>query len=418
MPSIMDRDLDPRELTSRKRRRIVAVAIAIAAIAFSFAATVQWLRPSVRRTDVQLARVERGSIDATVQASGTLTPAAEQVISSPVEARVLRILRHPGDRVKAGDALIELDTAASRLDVERINGSIAGKESEAAQLRLTLEDHLANVRADLEQKKLDADIFRYKAEQNARLHREGLVSAQDDLAAATAAKKSDIELAQLRDALVRAQRSGEAQLASIASQLDTLRKERDESQRQLTLAMMRADRDGVVTAMVDDAGTTLRRGDVVARIADLSAYRVDASISDLHASEIAAGMPVRVRVDEATTLRGQVSSIEPRIENGIMKFHVALNEPGEAKLRNNLRVDVFVVTGHRDGVLRVQRGALGTADREDVYVLRGSNLVRTPVRWGLAGEQYIEPLDALHDGDQIAISNMNDYQGVKELRLR
>src|SRR5579859_4661232 len=137
----MDREIDPQAIKWRARRRLIAVCIAIAAIAFFFAATVQWLRPSVRRRDVQLARVERGSIDATLQASGTVSPAAEQVISSPVEARVLRIVHRPGDRVRAGDELIELDTAASRLDVERIDGSITAKESEQAQLRLTLEDH-------------------------------------------------------------------------------------------------------------------------------------------------------------------------------------------------------------------------------------------------------------------------------------
>ena len=217
MPPDMDRDLDAQVLTSRKRRRIITAAIALFAIVFFFAATVQWLRPSVRRSDLQIARVQRGSIDAMLQASGTLTPAAEQVISSPVEARVLRIVRHPGDRVRAGDALIELDTAASRLDVERIDGSITAKQSEGAQLRLTLEDRLATLRADIEQKRLDGDIFRYKAQQNARLHKEGLVSEQDDLAAATAAKKADIELAQLREAFGRAQRSGQAQLAATFS---------------------------------------------------------------------------------------------------------------------------------------------------------------------------------------------------------
>jgi len=162
----------------------------------------------------------------------------------------------------------------------------------------------------------------------------------------------------------------------------------------------------------------LHKGDIVARIADLSSYRVDATISDLHASEIAAGMPVRVRVDETTTLNGAISSVEPRIENGIVKFHVRLDQPDASKLRNNLRVDVFAVTGHRDNALRVQRGALGGGDREDVYVVHGNNLLRTPVRWGLAGDQFLEPLEGLREGDEVVISNMNDYQGVKELRLK
>ena len=414
----MDREISPEVRKSRTTRRVLTIGIAAAALLFFFAATIQLLRPSVKRNDVQIARVERGSIDATLQASGTVVPAAEQLISSPVEARVLRIVRRPGDRVRAGDELMELDTTGSRLDVDRVAGSIVSKESEVAQQRLRVEETLATLRAQIEQKQLDVEIYRYKAEQNARLHKEGLVSAQENLAAATAAKKSQIELKQLQEALIRAQRSGAAEVGAIHAQLDTLRKERDQSQRQLTLALMRAERDGVVTSMIEDAGATVRRGDVVARIADLSAYRVDATISDLHAARVTAGMPVIVRLDDVATTTGTISSIDPRIENGIVKFHVALDDRGNAKLRNNLRVDVFVVTERRASVLRVRRGALGQGDREEIYVVRNNTAVRTPVQWGLVGAQYIEPRAGLREGDQVLISNMTDYAGVKELRIK
>src|SRR6476659_6613249 len=114
----MDREIAPEVRRRRMLRRVATVVIALAAIAFSFAATVQYLRPSVRRTDLQFARVERGSVDATLQGSGTIVPAVEQVVSSPVEARVLRIEHRPGDHVHAGDELMTLDTSASKLDVD------------------------------------------------------------------------------------------------------------------------------------------------------------------------------------------------------------------------------------------------------------------------------------------------------------
>ena len=414
----MDREIAPDVRRRRMLRRVAAVVIAVAAIAFSFAATVQYLRPSVKRNDLLFARVERGSVDATLQGSGTIVPAVEQVVSSPVDARILRIERRAGDHVHAGDELMTLDTSASRLDVDRLSGSLATKQSEQAQLRLQLDETLANLRAQIEQKKLDSEIFHLKAEQNAKMHAEGLVSKSDDLMAATAAKKSDIELAQLGEALVRAQRSSVAQLAAIASDLNTLKKERDQSQRQFDLAMMRADRDGVVTSIVTDSGSTIHRGDIVARLADLSSFAVDASISDLHASELAAGMPVDVRIDDDSTLPGTISSIEPRIENGAVKFHVALDDRSNRKLRNNVRVDVYPITSRRTNVLRVRRGALGSTLREDVYVVRGSELVRASVQWGLAGQQYMQPLSGLAAGDEVVISNMNDYAGVRTLRLK
>ena len=414
----MDREISPDVRRRVLVKRVVTATVAVAAIVFSFAATVSWLRPSIRRQDIQTAAVERGPVDATLQASGTIIPAVEQVVSAPLDSRVLRIVRRAGDRVRAGDELVALDTSASRLEVERLDDRVAQKESETAQTRLKLEETLASLRAQIEQKKLDGEIVRYKAEQNEKLHREGLVAATENLAAATAAKKSDIELAQLRDALARAQRTGDAELTAASMELRTLRNDRDESRRQLTLAMMRADRDGVVTSIVQDAGATIRRGDVVARIADLSSYRVTASISDIHAAELAPGQRVRVKLDDATSIAGRISSIDPRIDNGVAKFTVDLDQPSHPKLRNNVRVDVFVIVGRRDDVLRLRRGTLGQSDSEDVFVVRGDELVRTTVRWGLAGEETLEVRNGLREGDEVAISNMNDYAGVQRIRTK
>ncbi|HVR39414.1 MAG TPA: HlyD family efflux transporter periplasmic adaptor subunit [Thermoanaerobaculia bacterium] len=414
----MDREITPDVRRRRVARRVAVAAITIAAAIFFLAATLDWLRPSVRRRDVRIARVDRGAVDATLQASGTVVPAFEQVVSSPVEARVLRVVRRAGDRVQAGDPLLTLDTSASRLDFDRLEERLARKENESLQLRIRLEDSIASQRAQIEQRKLDAEIFHLRAQQNARLFREGLVSEQDNLAAAAAAKKSDIELAQLADALVRSQRNASAQLEAAEMDVRLLRRERDESRRQLDLAMMRADRAGIVTWSLQEEGATVRRGDVIARIADLSAFRVTATISDIHSSSLGNNMPVRVRLDETTTVSGRIASVDPRIENGVARFSVELDARAHPKLRNNLRVDVFVVTGRRENVLRVARGNLAPSAREEVFVIRGDDAVRVPVRFGLAGEEHIEITNGVDAGDQVVISDMSEYAEVKKLKLK
>lgn len=413
----MDRDIAPEELRRRTVKRVAVVAIAIAAVAFTFAATVEWLRPSVKRRDLQIARVERGPVEATLQAGGTVVPLLEQVVSSPVEARVLRIGRRAGDTVHKGDELLSLDTSASRLDADRLGEQVAQKESTGTNLRLQLDETLANLRAQIEQKKLDAEILHYTAEQRMRLREAGLIAAQDALAAAAAAKKSDIELRQLGEALKRSERSRDVQLAASAKELGLSRREWEESRRQLALAMMRADDDGVLTWIIPEVGATVRRGDVLARIADLSSYRVISTISDIHAAKLSRGMRAKVRLDDTTLVAGTIDSVDPRIENGVVRFFVTLDEPAHPRLRNNLRADVYVVTARRGDAQRVRRGALGQSDVEEVFVIRGERAVRTTVRYGLAAQDEIEVVSGAGIGDQIVISNMNDYTGIKELKL-
>jgi HlyD family secretion protein len=412
----MDRDIT-HEAKRRNLRRIAIALVAVTAAASSLAATVEWLRPSLDRNDVLLARVGRGSVEATLQASGTVVPLVEQVVSSPVEARVLRVGRRAGATVRAGDELLTLDTGAARLDLERLGDRVSLEQSENEQLRLRLDENIESLRAQLEQKKLDAEIVHYTATQKQKLRSEGLTADADALAAQAIARKTDIELRQLQDQLRRAEQTRIAQLAAARNELTSAIRDREESRRQLDLAMLRADRDGVLTWVVPEVGATVRRGDVVARIADLSAYRVVASISDVHASRIGPGMRAWVKLD-GETLGGVVDSVDPRIESGVMKFSVTLDAPAHARLRNNLRADVLVVTGRRSDTLVVRRGALGRSSASHAFVLRGDTLVRVPVRFGLGGDETIEITDGLAAGDQVAINDMTDYEDIDTVRIK
>lgn len=412
----MDREIDPQERRRRMARRVVIVLVALGAVAFLVAASVEWLRPSLERRTLQTARVARGVIESTLDAAGTVIPLSEEVVSSPVEARVVRVGRRAGDRVRAGDPLLTLDTAAAALDAARLGDRLAQQESAHAELRLRLDESVAGLRAQLERKLLDAEIDRYTAEQKAKLSAAGLVAENEMLAAQAAAKKSRIEIDQLREAIERATRSRDAQLVAATAATATVRRELHESRRQLDLAMLRAGRDGIVTSILDEAGATVRRGETIARIADLSAYRVEGSISDVHAARLAAGQRAYVILDGAT-LGGVLESVDPRITNGVVRFQVRLDEPSHAALRNNLRVEIAIVTAQRANALVVRRGALGRSGGNHVFVVRGGEAVRAPVRFGLAARDAIEIVTGLSEGDEVVISDTSDYEEISKIRL-
>jgi len=413
----MDRDIAPEERKRRILRIVATTVVAIAASAFLLSATVEWLRPAMRRKSVQFARVERGPIESTLEAGGTVVPLVEQVVSSPVEARVLRVGRRAGEQVKVGDELLTLDTSASKVEAARLNDLLSQRENAASELRLRLDEGIANLEAQIEQKKLDAQIASYNADQKAKLRAEGLIAEQDALMAAATKKKTDIELRQFGEALRRAHHSRDAQLSSARADRSMALRDREESRRQLELAMLRADRDGVLTSIVNEVGATVRRGDILARIADLSAYRVEATISDVHAARLSAGMRARTML-EGAVLGGTIESVDPRIVSGVVKFYIRLDEPAHSRLRNNLRVDVAVVTGSRNGGLVVRRGALGRSSRLQAFVVQGDEAVRTPVRFGLASHDRIEILEGLKEGDEVVISDISEFEDVNVVKLK
>jgi HlyD family secretion protein len=362
--------------------------------------------------------VDRGVVEGVVEASGTVVPAFARALSSPIEARVVKILMRPGARVRQGDAILELDTSATRLDLERLEDKLAQKTNDEQQARLSLSRSLTDLKSRIERQRLDAQILDYRAEQNRKLHGEGLVSEAALRAAEVEAKKAGIELRQLADSVADTERSTAAQLAGIALERQTLGKERDEARHQLDLATTRSDQSGVLTWVIPEEGATVRRGDVLARVADLASFRIEATVSDIHAAHLAAGLPVRVKLDERD-LPGRVASVQPAIENGTVKFTVDLADSGNAKLRDHLRVDVFVVTAEKGSVLRLVKGPYAKdGAAEQVFVVVGGRAVRREVRFGAEGEDRFEVLSGLALGDEVIVSDMKDYLDLTQIQLR
>lgn len=414
----MDRELDASFRRRQIWRRVGWTGGSLALIAAVLLLLPGWLRPSLERDRLRLGKVDRGPVEGVIEASGTVIPAFEGVLSSPVEARVEKILKRPGEVVKAGEEILKLDTSASRLAFERLQDQLSKKVNEQLQLRLSLEKQLSDLRGRIESGRLDAEGAEYRAEQNRKLRGDGLVSEQTLRAAEVEAKKARIELSQLEQSVRDARRSTEAQLQGLDLDLAILRKDLDEARRQLDLATTRSDRSGVLTWVVPQEGATIQRGEVIARIADLDSYRVEATVSDIHASSLRPGLPARVVLDHKPIVNGRLSQIYPTIENNAVKFTAELDDPRHSTLRNNLGVDVLVVTGSRPNALRVPKGPfIQGGVIQKVFVIEGGRAVRRDVRLGVTGYDYFEILDGLAEGDEVILSDMKDYLHLEQVKL-
>src|SRR6266568_956610 len=113
----MDRVIDRRsQLITQVKRWAVILAIAFAAATIYLWAS-GWIQPAIDRSALQIATVDDGPIEATMSASGTVVPEFEGVLSSPLDARVLKILKRAGSPVRKGEPIISLDVSESLLAV-------------------------------------------------------------------------------------------------------------------------------------------------------------------------------------------------------------------------------------------------------------------------------------------------------------
>ena len=73
----MDREISSTERRRRLARRLGLTAAVIAVLMVLLILVFNWIRPSVRREDLRTALVERGPVEATISASGSVMPAYE-----------------------------------------------------------------------------------------------------------------------------------------------------------------------------------------------------------------------------------------------------------------------------------------------------------------------------------------------------
>lgn len=414
----MDRPVDPAVRRRRKLRRLLLPAAAVAAGLALIALLTGWLQPSVRRDRIRIATVDRGEITATLDASGLVVPEIEALLTAPVATRVVRILKTAGAEVAPGEAIVVLDDRDAQREVARLEEQISLRENERRQTNLELARTRNELSTQREIKLLEQESARFELKRNREFFAMGLIVQDEVRKSETDVERTVIELRHLDALLANAEQDLAARRDRLALEIAALERDRDRARDRLERTTVAAERAGIVIWTVTTEGAAVAEGEPVARVADLSAFRVEATLSDVLARRLTVGLPATVRSGEER-LAGRVRKIHPTVVNGVVTFEVELAAKNHPILRPNLRVDVHAVTDRRSSALRLRRGPLLSVDgRDAVFVLQGERAIRRPVTIGLTNFELYEITDGLAAGDKVIISDMSDYRNMKEVKLR
>ncbi len=413
----VDRPLDPDVTRRQNRRRLALGGTALSVAVAGFLWLPSLVSPRIARDAIRTAVVESGAVDSTISATGLVVPAVEQVITSPVDARVMRVIERAGAKLAPGQPILELDVSQARLTVDKLTQDLSIKANAQAQKRLALAKSLIDLEGRAEVKALQLASLEAQLQRDKQMSAEGLLSLEllkrSELAAAQAA----IELKQLRAERDNAQAANRTELEGLDLEIAKLRGEETEARRQLDLASPRASRAGVLTWVITEEGVSVTKGQALARVADFATFRVDASVSDVHARRLVIGQPATVRIGDER-LEGNVAAINPTVVNGTIAVAIALAEPSSPLLRSNLRADVEIVTARQPRTLRVRRGPFATGEgTQPVFVVRGDRAYRVPVSFGISSADFFEVRDGLSLGDEVIVSDMREYARLERIRI-
>jgi len=407
--------------TTQRRRRLrtwllgIGAVLAVLGAALGLRTVVQ---PSLRRVDILTARVETGDVDAALTAAGTVIPGREAVLVSPIQSTIRRVALVVGARVQPGQTILELDkdlaaSALAKLDDEQLRN-----QNKNAQLTLTLARSLTDLLAQQQAQDLRVSSLQSALRDEQHLLEIGGGTAEAVRQAELNLRTARLEATRLRQQLTNQQLASRADRRELGFTVSMQQRSIAEQAAKLRQADISSQLPGVLTWVNDNLGATVQAGDALARVADLSRFRVRATISDTYADQLHPGDAVLVRLGPGNDLRGTVASISPAVEKGVVTFYAILANDHHPALRANLRADVFVVTRAHRGVLRLKNGPFYQGGQEQpVFVLAAGRAVRRVVRFGDSNADYVQVLSGLQVGEEVVISDTKGYVDTPSLTI-
>lgn len=413
----MDRAISTATQSRRKLRCWLLALAGLGFVAVALLAFRSVLQPGISRRHFLTATAETGDIEASLTAAGLIIPGHEAVITSPIQSSIRRVVVQVGEKVQPGQPILELDKDLTSSTLAKLQDEQQQNRNKNSQLQLSLEKALNDLRSQQQVQQVRVRSLQSALRYEQYLLKIGGGTTESVRQAELNLKVANLELQRLHEQIRNQQAANAADVRELGFTMQIQDRSIAELAGKLAQADISSQQPGVLTWVNEDIGAAVQQGDPLARVADLSSFRVRATISDTYADALHPGDAVVVRLNGAD-LRGTISTVSPAAEKGTVAFYANLQQNHHPALRSNLRVDVFVVTSTQRNVLRVKNGAFYQGGKEQpVFVLHDGKAERRLVRFGESNLDYVQVLSGLRPGDEIVVSDMKEYQDTPSLSI-
>ena len=386
-------------------------------------------RKANRATDVRMEAVGRRDLVAAVTSSGQIEAKSQVSLSSEVTARILKIHVKEGDMVKAGELLVELDQAQFKGAVDRSEAGLAQANAATVQATANRDQAKRGLDRQRELKKTSPNLVTDEsvelADQTFKVAEANLKSSQAQMAQATASVK------EAKDNLARTML-----YSPIAGRVVRL-----------------AVQEGEVAV----PGTFSKETGLLMRIADLSVILAKVKVDETDIVRLALNDSVSVTIDafpdtafvgrvtkignSATTATTTGTSTDKAVD---FEVEVTLANPPH-DVRPDLSMTSRIITSVRKGALSIPiigltaRALPNTAgdanaatpiaatapampgdttrkkakEQEGVFVVQNGIARFRPVKVGITGDDYVEVLDGLKEGETVVAGT---YQAIRDMK--
>ena len=386
------------------RKTIAVTALSLlTALTFSCSKKPEAVTPKLPLVkDVKIEKVQLTTIDDLYDATGTVRSKTTSIVSSRIIGSIIAVRVHEGERVRAGQVLVEIDSRDADAQLQKAQAGMREAADTLEEIeRNTNAAQSAKAAAEANQALAASTFNRYKA-----LFERRSVSPQEFDEVQAKHKVADAE----------AERANRM-LSSLAARKNQALAKIDQSKAGVVSAQISASYarvtspiNGVVTARHVDAGTMAAPGAPLVTIEDDSQYRLEAAVEETRIGHIQANDQVQVRIDAlgGLELTGRVSEIVPAADPASRTHTVKIDLPGQPLLRSGSYGRASFAAGQKQAITVPLRAVIERGQLVSVFVVDDSGTAR--VRLIKTGKTYgdrVEVLTGLSEGERIVVDRID-----------
>ena len=398
---------------------------------------------------VTVEAVKQRDLEAVVSASGKIKAKRQVNISADRMGRVVRLAVEEGDRVKAGQFLLQIDPRMLKTAVQRGQANLDAQRQRLQSANVAIEGARVSLKQAQDTLKRQQDLWKDKL-----TTREALEQAENNVSL----RESDLK--RLVSEAAAAEQQIQGNVADLAS-----------AQHDLSLVTVESPIDGIIVRRNIEEGETAvmgtmnQPGTVLLTVADMSVIEAEIEVDETDIPTVHIGQQTKVTIDALPdkVFAGKVtevgnSPIQATATSGSRQatnFKVVVTLDGQIpEVRPGFTCTADITTATRKGVLSVPIQAMTVrelvfdasgkivkepkTDRrrrasvepnvsaeelktgqtkketEGVFVVRGDKAEFVPVKTGIAGDKYFEVLSGAKEGDQVITGPFNSVRDLQD----
>jgi HlyD family secretion protein len=404
------------------RKTLMGLAAAgglVVALVLLWPAVQRWARAeqSVDLSRLQVATVVRGDLERDVAAQGRVVAANHPKLYSPAQGIVTLAVK-PGASVKAGQVLATLASPDLESSLKQERSRLESLESELSRTDLSTRQQNQADEQTLKLRRVRLEAARRDLDRAEKLRTDGLLNQVDYERAKDAVRVAEVELEQAEGGGKLGHEARDFEVQDRRRQIDRQRLVVADLERRVGELSLRAPFDGMVATIEVQNRDAVGPNAPILTIVDLSQFEVEAQIPETYAEESTPGTPAVVSYG-GRDYPAELTAVSPEVQAGQVQGRVKFKGGAPEGLRQSLRVAVRLIFEKRPNVLKVPRGPfLESGGGRRVYVLADGLATLRPIKVGATSVSEVEIVEGLREGEQVLLSEMEQFNGAKTVLVR